>query len=165
MEGEELTEPDMILKIVIVGDSSVGKTCLLNRYVSNSFTSTAPTVGIGYGTKTIEINEIVIRLQVWDTAGQEAFRSIARTFYKGTNGVILTYSITRESSFTSVKSWLKEVQDGCEDDTPIFLVGNMKDLESQREVTPEQASILAESTGIAGSFEVSAASGEGVSEV
>lgn len=163
--GEDLASPDIIFKVVIVGDSAVGKTCLLNRYLSNNFGPTSPTVGIGYGAKSIEIGKTVVKLQIWDTAGQESFRSIARTFYKGTHGVVLTYSIKSMSSFDHLQSWIKEITDGTDEGTPIVLVGNMKDLEDQREVTMDQAMVLCEGVGLAGHFEISAATGENVTAV
>lgn len=162
---EELASPDIIFKVVIVGDSAVGKTCLLNRYLNNTFAPTAPTVGIGYGAKSIEIGKTVVKLQIWDTAGQESFRSIARTFYKGTHGVVLTYSLKSSPSFDHLQSWIKEITDGTDEGTPIVLVGNMKDLADQREVSMDQAMVLCEAVGLAGHFEISAATGENVPEV
>ena len=162
---DDLTSPDVIFKVVIVGDSGVGKTCLLNRYMHDIFTDTAPTVGIGYGAKSLEINQTVVKLQIWDTAGQETFRSIARTFYKGTHGVVLTYSLTKSSSFNNLQSWIKDVKEGTEEGTPIVLVGNMKDLVDRREVSVEQAAGLCETAALSSHFEVSAASGEGINAV
>lgn len=166
MADDDLMSPDIIFKVVIVGDSAVGKTCLLNRYTRNAFTpDSTPTVGIGYGAKTLEFGKTVVKLQIWDTAGQESFRSIARTFYKGTHGVVLTYSINKFPSFDHLQSWIKEIKDGTDENTPILLVGNMKDLENQREVTMDQAMVLCEGLGLAGYYEVSAATGESVEGV
>ena len=108
-EAEE--EYDMIFKIVIVGDSGVGKTNILLRYLKNEFdTQTKATVGVEFGTKKTRIENSLIKAQIWDTAGQERYRSITSAYYKGAHGALVVYDITRKSSFDSVEKWLSDLK-------------------------------------------------------
>mmetsp|Transcript_37790 Transcript_37790/g.33821 ORF Transcript_37790/g.33821 Transcript_37790/m.33821 type:complete len:108 (+) Transcript_37790:118-441(+) len=99
---------DFIAKLLIIGDSGVGKTCLLLRYCENNFTvSHLATIGIDFKLKNIEVDGKKIKMQIWDTAGQERFKTITQTYYRGAMGIILTYSVTDRDSFNNVESWLK----------------------------------------------------------
>ena len=99
---------DYLLKLIVIGDSSVGKTCLLLRFSDDQFpTSHMPTIGIDFRIKTIQMNNKSVKLQVWDTAGQERFRTITQTYYKGAMGILLVYDCGEESSFNNIENWLK----------------------------------------------------------
>ena len=99
---------DYLLKLIIIGDSSVGKTCVLLRFSEDNFpTCHMPTIGIDFKIKTINVDDKRVKLQVWDTAGQERFRTITQTYYKGAMGIILVYDCTEEQTFNNVKNWLK----------------------------------------------------------
>ena len=118
---------DSIFKIVLVGDSGVGKSNILLRYVKNEFNhDTKATVGVEFGSKNFVIDNIKIRLQIWDTAGQERFRSLTSAYYKGSKGAIITYDITNESTFASIDKWITELRKNTDDNIRLILVGNKK---------------------------------------
>ncbi|KAI4886725.1 hypothetical protein NFI96_014781, partial [Prochilodus magdalenae] len=127
--------PDRLFKIVLVGNSSVGKTSLLRRFCDDSFfPGTSATVGIDYSVKTLTVDSSQVALQMWDTAGQERYRSITKQFFRKADGVVVMYDISNEQTFTAVRSWLASVQEGAGEDIPVMLLGNKTDLEGQREV-------------------------------
>uniref|UniRef100_A0A8C2GV29 Calcium release activated channel regulator 2A n=1 Tax=Cyprinus carpio TaxID=7962 RepID=A0A8C2GV29_CYPCA len=127
--------PDRLFKIVLVGNSSVGKTSLLRRFCDNCFQSgTCATVGIDYSVKTLTVDNSQVALQMWDTAGQERYRSITKQFFRKADGVVVVYDITNEQTFTAVRQWLVSVEEGAGEDIPIMLLGNKTDLDGQREV-------------------------------
>ena len=135
---------DLLIKVVIVGDSSVGKTNLLSRFVSNSFNENSRnTIGVDFSAVDLSINGQNIKAQFWDTAGQEKYRSIASAYYKNAQGIIITYDVTRENTFQNVMSWYEELKEQGEPDVEIILIGNKIDLESNRKVTKEQGEELA----------------------
>ena len=143
------SEFDLVMKIVIVGDTSVGKTNLLLRYCKDTFsTDTKATIGIDFFTKDILIQERSIKVQFWDTAGQEKYQSISHTYYKMVSGVLLVYDITRADTFTKLETLLGEIHRFCPNDVKIMLIGNKKDLLTEREVTIEKASKFAEDNGL-----------------
>ena len=128
-----------LLKFVIIGDSGVGKSNILLRYMNNTFSEDfKATVGVEFGAKNIEINGRIYRIQIWDTAGQENFRSIARAYYKNSICACIVYDITSRNSFNSVQSWI----DDCTKQTPrnilLLLIGNKNDLNDKREVQYEE---------------------------
>uniref|UniRef100_A0A3Q3KWN6 EF-hand domain-containing protein n=1 Tax=Mastacembelus armatus TaxID=205130 RepID=A0A3Q3KWN6_9TELE len=127
--------PDRLFKIVLVGNSSVGKTSFLQRFCDDSFhPGTSATVGIDYSVKTITVDNSQVALQLWDTAGQERYRSITKQFFRKADGVAVMYDITAEQSFTSVRQWLTSVKEGAGDDIPVMLLGNKTDREIERQV-------------------------------
>ncbi|XP_039506405.1 ras and EF-hand domain-containing protein homolog [Pimephales promelas] len=131
-EGSSLG-PDRLFKIVLVGNSSVGKTSLLRRFCDDCFHSgTCATVGIDFSVKTLTVDNSQIALQMWDTAGQERYRSITKQFFRKADGVVVVYDITSEQTFTAVRQWLTSVQEGAGEDIPIMLLGNKTDLDSER---------------------------------
>ena len=152
------------LKILTLGDSSVGKTCIILRYADDDFPKTEiPTIGIEYKTKMIKINNQSVKLQIWDTAGQERYHKIlASTFYRRANGIVLIYGLTSPSSFNHVESWMNQIRQKADPDIEIVLVGNKLDLVSEQDFTQGQQ--LAASFGIP-FFTVSAKSGENIAEV
>ena len=140
---------DILIKVVIVGDSSVGKTNLLSRFVNNSFNQNSRnTIGVDFSAVDLSINGQNIKAQFWDTAGQEKYRSIASAYYKNAQGIIITYDVTREQTFNNVISWYNELREQGEPDVEIILIGNKIDLESERKVTLDQGAELAREKGM-----------------
>jgi small GTP-binding protein len=136
--GEEL------LKILVIGESAVGKSCLLLRYTDDKFQETfMTTIGVDFKTKYIEIEGTRVKLQIWETAGQEKFRSITKAYYRGAHGILVVFDISRRETFNQTKVWVDSIKDSSADSSPIdvILVGNKCDLE--RAVTREEAEALA----------------------
>lgn len=123
-----------------------------------------PTLGVEFGSKMFNIKEKKIKLQVWDTAGQESFKSITRAYYKGSIGALLIFDITNEKSFDDLGNWLYEIKNHSHQKLNIMLVGNKKDLASEREVSEEKAAKFAKDNGFLGYIEISALSGENVEQ-
>ena len=142
MEDEEYS---MIFKMILIGDSGVGKTNILNRYINNTFSETTKsTVGVELGTKVEEYNNTKIKVQIWDTAGQERYKSITKTYYKGAKGAFIVYDITKKDSFKNIDKWIQDLREFGEDDAAILIVGNKSDLEESREVTTDEVKKKAE---------------------
>jgi Ras-related protein Rab-11A len=136
---------DFIFKIVLIGDSGVGKTNILSRYINNQFSlTTQATVGVEFGSKIIKKGEKLIKLQIWDTAGQERYKSITSAYYKGTKGAFIVYDISRKATFENVDKWVEELKNNGSEDVLIMLVGNKSDLKEQREIAEEDAKKKAE---------------------
>ena len=136
--SENAGENNISLKILLIGDSMVGKTCLLLNYVDHVFPEDhIATIGVEYKDKYITKDNYNIRLQLWDTAGQERFNSITKNIYRGANGVLFVYDITNRQSFNSVKKWIKETESFDEDIKGIIL-GNKIDLEDERKVDKDE---------------------------
>lgn len=132
-------QEDYKIKIIVVGDSGVGKTNLINRFASDKFdTNSKATIGVEFVYKTLKINKEVIKVEVWDTAGQERYRAITSSYYKGAKGAIIVYDITNEDSFNNVESWMNEVTKKGKKDMQFLLVGNKKDLINDRKVTEQK---------------------------
>lgn len=140
---------DMIMKLLLVGDSGVGKSCLLLRFVEDKFNpSFITTIGIDFKIRTIESKGKKIKLQVWDTAGQERFRTITTAYYRGAMGIVLIYDVTDARTFENVENWFQTVTQHANDDAQIFLVGNKLDDEENRQVSREQGQQLAQKLNI-----------------
>ena len=139
---------DSIMKILLIGDSGVGKSCLLVRFVEDKFSpSFITTIGIDFKIKTVDINGKKVKLQLWDTAGQERFRTITTAYYRGAMGIILVYDVTDERTFSSINQWFKTVNDHASDDAQLLLVGNKCDMDT-RLISHEQGETLAKELGI-----------------
>lgn len=139
---------DSIMKILLIGDSGVGKSCLLVRFVEDKFNpSFITTIGIDFKIKTVEIDGKKVKLQLWDTAGQERFRTLTTAYYRGAMGIILVYDVTDEKTFLNVKTWFKTVSEHANEDAQLLLVGNKSDLDT-RVVTYGQGESLARELGI-----------------
>lgn len=139
---------DTIMKILLIGDSGVGKSCLLVRFVDDKFNpSFITTIGIDFKIKTVEINGQKIKLQLWDTAGQERFRTITTAYYRGAMGIILVYDVTDEKTFANIRTWFKTVTEHANDEAQLLLVGNKSDMDT-RTVTFEQGDELSKELGI-----------------
>ncbi|XP_033997891.1 ras and EF-hand domain-containing protein homolog [Trematomus bernacchii] len=156
--------PDRLFKIVLVGNSSVGKTSLLQRFCDDSFhPGTSATVGIDYSVKTIIVDNSQVALQLWDTAGQERYRSITKQFFRKADGVVVMYDITAVQSFTAVRQWLTNVKEGAGEDIPIMLLANKTDKEIERQVQKGVGERLAKDGQMA-FYECSAFTGRNVAE-
>ena len=141
---------DLIFKIVLIGDSGVGKTNILSRFINNEFSlTTQATVGVEFGSKIIKKGEKLIKLQIWDTAGQERYKSITSAYYKGSKGAFVVYDISRKSTFDNVDKWIDELKNHGSEDVFIMLVGNKSDLKDQREITEEEVKKKAELYNVA----------------
>ncbi|CAK9303021.1 unnamed protein product [Gordionus sp. m RMFG-2023] len=140
---------DYMFKILIIGNSSVGKTSFLFRYADDSFTSAfVSTVGIDFKVKTIFRHDKRIKLQIWDTAGQERYRTITTAYYRGAMGFILMYDITNEESFNSVQDWSTQIKTYSWDNAQVILVGNKCDMEDERIVSTDRGKQLADHLGM-----------------
>ena len=127
----------------------MGKSCILLQFTDNKFRNQHElTIGVEFGVKTIQIDGKLIKIQIWDTAGQEAFQAITRTYYKGAMGALLVYDITRRDSFIHVTKWLEEVRNNSSKNIIIILIGNKKDLEDKRQVTYEEGEAFAKENGL-----------------
>ena len=136
---------DMIFKVVLIGDTSVGKTNILSKYLSNEFDpDSKATVGVEFGTKDFKIENNIVKVQIWDTAGQERYRSITNAYYKGAKGSLLVYDITNPKSFENLDKWLSDLKSNAEEKLSIILIGNKSDLEEERKITIEQGKEKAE---------------------
>ncbi|XP_016055300.1 PREDICTED: ras-related protein Rab-3C [Miniopterus natalensis] len=139
---------DYMFKLLIIGNSSVGKTSFLFRYADDSFTSAfVSTVGIDFKVKTVLRNEKRIKLQIWDTAGQERYRTITTAYYRGAMGFVLMYDITNEESFSAVQDWSTQIKTYSWDNAQVILVGNKCDMEDERVVSSERGQRLGEQLG------------------
>jgi small GTP-binding protein len=130
---------DIIFKVVLVGDSGVGKTNILLRYTKNEFNlDSKATIGVEFFSKKFELNNYNIKAQIWDTAGQERYKSITNAYYKGAKGALVVYDITKRGSFDSIDKWIPELRNNGDSQITIILVGNKCDLKEQREVSIEE---------------------------
>lgn len=135
---------DVKIKLLIIGDQSIGKTCLLERWISNTFTfSSLSTIGIDFRVKYLLIDNIKIKLQVWDTGGQERFRTITRSYFRGSHGVLLAYDCTNRKSFESIDLWLKEIAKNADDNINKMIIGTKIDDKDKRVVFYDEALALA----------------------
>lgn len=136
---------DYLFKLVLIGDSGVGKSCLLLRFADDSFTeSYISTIGVDFRFRTVKVGDKYVKLQIWDTAGQERFRTITSAYYRGADGIIMTYDVTAKESFEHVQDWLSEVNKYANENTVRLLVGNKCDKEKDRQVEKERAIKYAE---------------------
>ena len=155
---------DHMFRYIIVGDMAVGKSCLLLQFTDHKFRHQHElTIGVEFGGKTIEVKNKNVKIQIWDTAGQEAFQAITRTYYKGAIGALLVYDITRKETFDHINKWLNEVKLNGSKDICCILIGNKKDLEEQRQVKYEEGKKLAEDNNLL-FLETSAKTAENVQE-
>ncbi|UYV67483.1 RAB3B [Cordylochernes scorpioides] len=156
---------DYMFKILVIGNSSVGKTSFLFRYAEDSFTSAfVSTVGIDFKVKTVFRKDKRVKLQIWDTAGQERYRTITTAYYRGAMGFLLMYDVTNEESFSSVQDWVTQIKTYSWDNAQVILVGNKCDLEDERVVSTERGRQLADQLALE-FFEASAKDNINVKEV
>ena len=147
---EEITSPitenikeDLKLKLILLGDSGVGKTNLISRYISNSFDeNTRATIGVEFFCKNFRINKKrTIKVEIWDTAGQERYKAITSVYYKGAKGAFIVYDITSRKTFENIDKWIGEIKERTTDDVKLIIIGNKTDLNNEREVKSEEALI------------------------
>ena len=142
-------EYDYLFKLLLIGNSSVGKSSLLFRFVENVWDdSFVPTIGVDFKLKTMEVNGKKVKLQIWDTAGQERFKNITASYYRGGNGVLVVYDITDRDSFENLNSWLIEIEKNANKNVYKLLIGNKCDLEDKRKVTYQEGKDFATSNGM-----------------
>ena len=156
---------EYIFKYIIVGDSGVGKTCMIYYYLYNKVKqNSTQTIGVDYSSKTLIINNQKIKLQIWDTAGQDKFRSVSKSYYRGAIGIIIVYDITSKESFLHIKSWISEVKLSAREEASFIIIGNKNDLKDQREVSYEEAKKFSDDNNFI-FLETSSITGENISEV
>lgn len=142
-------EYDYLFKLLLIGDSGVGKSCLLLRFADDSYLeSYISTIGVDFKIRTVEQDGKTIKLQIWDTAGQERFRTITSSYYRGAHGIIIVYDITDQESFNNVKQWLSEINRYASENVNKLLVGNKSDLTENRAVSYDTAKAFADEIGI-----------------
>lgn len=142
-------EYDYLFKLLLIGDSGVGKSCLLLRFADDTYTeSYISTIGVDFKIRTIDLDGKTIKLQIWDTAGQERFRTITSSYYRGAHGIIVVYDVTDQESFNNVKQWLQEIDRYASENVNKLLVGNKCDLTAKRAVEYNKAKEYADSLNI-----------------
>mmetsp|Transcript_103078 Transcript_103078/g.162913 ORF Transcript_103078/g.162913 Transcript_103078/m.162913 type:complete len:217 (-) Transcript_103078:47-697(-) len=156
-----MADYNYLFKYIIVGDAGVGKSCLLLQFTDKRFRAEHDmTIGVEFGHRIVDIDAQKIKLQIWDTAGQEAFRSITRAYYRGATGALLVYDITRRSSFDHLAQWLMDARQNAQPNMVIILIGNKNDLE-HREVSYDEGAWFARQNGLF-FMEASAKTGQNV---
>ncbi|XP_029968848.1 ras-related protein Rab-19-like [Salarias fasciatus] len=164
--GPELDDCfDFLFKIILIGDSNVGKTCVVQNFKSGIFSEKQQnTIGVDFTVRTVDIEGKKVKMQVWDTAGQERFRTITQSYYRSAHGAMIAYDVTRSSTFDSVTHWIKEVELYGAANVVLVLIGNKCDLEDERQVQFEAACNLAKEKGILVALETSAKESQNVEE-
>ena len=154
-----------LYKILLLGDSTVGKTCFLLRYIDDSFLDLhMATIGLDYRLKTMILeDQKIVKVQLWDTAGQDKFRAITRNYYKGASGIILIFDVTNIKSYENIKKWINEIKEEISEQVSIVLIGNKIDNVNERKISKEEGVKLANEIGVK-FFETSAKTGEGINE-
>jgi len=165
MSSEPTVNYSYLFKYIIIGDSAVGKSNILLRYIHDNFNEEfQSTIGVEFGAKNIKIEDKIYRIQIWDTAGQETFRSITRAYYKNSVCAFVVYDITNRNSFQNVKSWIEDCRKQSPKTVFMVLIGNKVDLEDNRQVTYEEGSVFAEKNGML-FYETSAKTGKNIEEI
>ncbi|KAJ8386892.1 hypothetical protein AAFF_G00164890 [Aldrovandia affinis] len=156
---------DFLFKIILIGDSNVGKTCVVQSFKTGVFAEKQQnTIGVDFTVRTLDIEGKKVKIQVWDTAGQERFRTITQSYYRSAHGAMITYDLTRRGTFESVSHWIHEVEQYGAASVVLILIGNKADLESHRQVLFEEACTLAEERGVLAALETSAKEAQNVEE-
>lgn len=158
------SEPNHTFKILTIGESGVGKTCVLRRFVEDKFLKNhLATIGIDFKTKIINVNGQEIKLKIWDTAGEERFRNITTQYYKGADGIVLVYDVTDESSYTKIRDWMEQIiSNTTHDEIGLVLLGNKCDMDP-RTVTEQMGQDMAKELNVI-YYETSALNGHGIKE-
>jgi Ras-related protein Rab-4B len=158
--------PDFVLKLIIIGDAGCGKSALLHYFVEGRFKDGTPkhTIGVEFGTKVLQISGKRIKLHIWDTSGQERFRSVTHSYYRGAVGALLVYDMTNRATFENMKNWLLDIRTLAGSDVSIILCGNKSDLDGMRQVSLLEGSRFAQENDCM-FLETSAVDGSNVEEV
>uniref|UniRef100_A0AAX7SSR9 small monomeric GTPase n=1 Tax=Astatotilapia calliptera TaxID=8154 RepID=A0AAX7SSR9_ASTCA len=147
--GTRDDEYDYLFKVVLIGDSGVGKSNLLSRFTRNEFNlESKSTIGVEFATRSIQVDGKTVKAQIWDTAGQERYRAITSAYYRGAVGALLVYDIAKHLTYENVERWLKELRDHADSNIVIMLVGNKSDLRHLRAVPTDEARAFAEKNGL-----------------
>ena len=164
-DKEQIQNHDQMLKLIIIGDTGVGKSCLMKRVMDSTFQEEHQvTIGVEFGSYGVRVDNKVIKVQIWDTAGQESYKSVTRIFYRGAQCVFLTYDVTRHETFDNIADWLKDIRDHAMEEVLIYLVGNKAD-SADKEVSGSEGLAFAQGNGIHKFFETSAKTGDAVHDV
>lgn len=164
--NENIENSDLTFKLIVIGDSGVGKSCITKMAIQNKFDEeTQATVGFEFYTFNLEINSKKVQLQTWDTCGQESYKSLISNFYRNTGLSILVYSVTSRESFENIHLWLKELKSFSSPDILIFLIGNKTDLVEERVVSTEEGESLAREIQANAYIESSAKTGFNVNDI
>lgn len=156
---------DFLFKIILIGDSNVGKTCVVQNFKSGVFAERQQnTIGVDFTVRTLDIEGKKVKMQVWDTAGQERFRTITQSYYRSAHAAMIAYDITRRGTFESVQHWIKEVELYGAANVVMALIGNKCDLEEERQVCFQEACTLAKEKGLLAALETSAKESQNVDE-
>mmetsp|Transcript_19825 Transcript_19825/g.22133 ORF Transcript_19825/g.22133 Transcript_19825/m.22133 type:complete len:205 (+) Transcript_19825:2-616(+) len=140
---------DYLFKILLIGNSGVGKSSLLLRFSDDTFTGNfMPTIGVDFKIRTLEVDGKTIKLQIWDTAGQERFKTITSSYYKGAHGIIVVYDVTDKDSYKNIDTWMSEIEKHASDNVSRILCGNKSDLEDSRQVSTDEGKELADTYNI-----------------
>ncbi|CAG7836494.1 unnamed protein product [Allacma fusca] len=140
---------EYLFKYIIIGDVAVGKSSLLMQFLDKQFTRDHDsTIGVDFGTRQLTLDQKQIKLQIWDTAGQETFRSIGRSYYRGSAAALLVYDVTKRRTYNQLNTWLEDLRRHCGSHMVIMLIGNKNDLEDQREVGKEEGEDYAAQHGL-----------------
>jgi len=140
---------DLLFKLLLIGDSGVGKTCILFRFSDDAFNTTfISTIGIDFKIKTIELKGKKIKLQIWDTAGQERFHNITTSYYRGAMGIMLVYDITNAKSFDNIAKWLRNIDEHANEDVERMILGNKCDMDDKRVISFERGQAIAKEHGL-----------------
>ena len=157
-----MSDYDYVFKILLIGDSGVGKSNLLMRYADDAYTdSYISTIGVDFKIRSVELDQKVVKLQIWDTAGQDRFRAITSSYYRGAHGILVVYDCTDRESFANVQKWLSECDKFAQNGVRIALIGNKSDLRARKQVEVEAAKQFADERAMP-LFETSAKSGDNV---
>ena len=157
---DDYTQYDLSFKVIVIGDSGVGKSCLTNKATNNMFEdSYNATVGFEFFTFNIKMFNKILKLQIWDTCGQELYRSLITNFYRNSSLAIIVYAINSKTSFESIEMWLKELRTHSNPDAKVFLIGNKVDLENEREISKEEGERFKDNNKLNFFIEASAKSG------
>jgi len=140
---------DYLFKVVLIGDSGVGKSNLLSRFTRNEYNvESKSTIGVEFATRSINVDGKTVKAQIWDTAGQERYRAITSAYYRGAVGALLVYDIAKHATYVNVTRWLKELRDHADSNIVIMLVGNKSDLKHLRAVPTEEAKAFSAENGL-----------------
>ena len=142
-------EYDFIFKVLLLGNSDVGKSSLLLRFVDSVWNDAfVPTIGVDFKVKTLEINNKKVKMQIWDTAGEERFRTVGSTYFRGAHGILLLYDVTNRDSFKNLENWLIEIEKNSSEKVLKILLGNKCDLNDDREIQPDEGRAFADRNGM-----------------
>lgn len=158
-------EYDYLVKVLLIGNSGVGKTCIIQRFVREDFSvNYLPTIAVDFKLKIFEVDNLKLKMQIWDTAGQERFNTLTANFFKAAHGIIVVFSVVDKLSFDNISKWVAQIQNSAPKTVQVILVGNKKDLDTQRVISYEQGEECAKKYG-GHYFEVSALTGENIKEM